>query len=284
MEKNIDSIAFQGVHGAYQELACFKYFPDYKTIPCKSFEDVFTKVKNSEVSLGMLPLENSYAGRVSEMHNLLLNTDLFITGEYFLQINHYLAGAPNSKIENIDTVISHPMALMQCTNNIQRQGFKTISDINTAVSAKELALRPDNKNGNIAVICSSLACELYNLEILYKNFQDSSDNYTHFITIAQEPADIAKDVPSIGTLLFELKNKSAALYHALGVFAKQSINITKIESYIPGGLSENAKFLLSFEGNPHNQTTELVLKELPAHCNSIKVLGFYPAANIRLKK
>jgi prephenate dehydratase len=281
MEKNIDSIAFQGDHGAYQELACLEHFPKHKTIACKNFEAVFLKVENKDVKLGMIPIENSYVGRVSEIHNLLQTTNLYITGEYFLKINHCLAAIEGSSIKKIKTVISHPMALMQCHNSINHYGLNTASCINTAIAAKELN---NNPKPDAAVICSEAACKLYNLKILQRNFQDDDNNYTHFITIATTPSDIFPSEQAIGTLLFELKNQASALHKALSVFAEKNVNITKIESYIPGGMSHNAKFLLSFEGNPHSNITKEILHKLPKLCNYINILGFYKASQIRLKK
>jgi prephenate dehydratase len=267
MKKNIDSIAFQGDKGAYQELVCIEHFPNHERIACKNFEDVFKSVENSEVSIGIIPIENSYVGRVSEIHNLLQQTKLSITGEYFIKINHCLATVTNNSLDQISTVISHPMALMQCKNNIAKYGFEAKNEINTAVAAKNLAEKPEN---NIAVICSQAACDLYSLKILNNNFQDNDDNYTHFVSIAREPVLIEANDKAVGTILFELKNQTAALYKALGVFSKSNINITKIESYIPGGISKNAKFLLSFEGNIHNPTIESTINELKSLCNSLK--------------
>ncbi len=278
MKKNIDSIAFQGDRGAYQELVCIEYFPNHEKVAYKNFEDVFKAVENSDVSIGIIPIENSYVGRVSEIHNLLQQTKLSITGEYFIKINHCLATVANNTLEQISTVISHPMALMQCKNNILKYGFEEKQEINTAVAAKKLAENPAN---NVAVICSKAACDLYKLKILNNNFQDSDDNYTHFVSIAKEPALIEKNVMAVGTILFELKNQTSALYNALGVFSRANINITKIESYIPGGISKNAKFLLSFEGNIHNQNIKDTLNKLNNLCNSLRILGFYEAAKIR---
>ncbi|MBT4989302.1 MAG: prephenate dehydratase [Rickettsiales bacterium] len=281
MKKTVDSIAFQGDHGAYQELACLKHFPNYTTFACKSFEDVFLNVENSKVKLGMIPIENSYVGRVSEIHNLLQRTQLHITGEYFFKINHCLATIESSNLEKIKTVISHPMALMQCHNKINSYGLEISNEINTAIAAKKLH---NNPKSDIAVICSEVACKLYNLKILQRNFQDDDNNYTHFVTIAKNPVIISSNVNAVGTILFELRNQSSALYEVLGLFAKTDINITKIESYIPGGISENAKFLLSFEGNPHADNIIEILENLTRICRYTKTLGFYKAAQIRLQK
>jgi len=278
MKKNIDSIAFQGDKGAYQELVCIEHFPNHERVACKNFENVFRSVENSEVSIGIIPIENSYVGRVSEIHNLLQQTKLSITGEYFIKINHCLATNAKNSLDQISTVISHPMALMQCKNNIAKYGFEEKQEINTAVAAKNLYEKPES---NVAVICSQAACDLYNLKILNNTFQDNNDNYTHFVSIATEPVLIETNVKAVGTILFELKNQTSALYKALGVFAKANINITKIESYIPGGISKNAKFLLSFEGNIHNPIIESTINELKSLCNSLRILGFYKAAKIR---
>ncbi len=278
MKKNIDSIAFQGDKGAYQELVCIEYFPDHKRVACKNFENVFKSVENSEVNIGIIPIENSYVGRVSEIHNLLQQTKLFITGEYFIKINHCLATVSNNLLDQISTVISHPMALMQCKNNIAKHGFETKHEINTAIAAKNLVAKQED---NVAVICSKAACDQYDLKILNNNFQDSDNNYTHFVSIAKEQVLLEENVKAVGTILFELKNQTSSLYKALGVFSKANINITKIESYIPGGISKNAKFLLSFEGNIHNPIIKTAIKDLKNLSNFLRILGFYKAAKIR---
>ena len=281
MKKNIDSIAFQGEYGAYQEIACIKHFPDHKRISCKTFEDVFYNVKNDLVHIGIVPIENSYVGRVSEIHNLLKTTNLYITGEYQIKINHCLATLPNSKFEDIDKVISHPMALMQCKQNINKYNFQTESEVNTATAAKNLS---KNQKKNIAVICSENACKLYDLKIIDNHFQDVDENYTLFITI--EKNLLVKDFnqPAITTILFQLNNKPAALYEILGIFAQNKFNITKIESYIPCGKSSNAEFLLSFQADHNKQQYQNALEQIQKNCYKSKILGFYPASNYHLKK
>ena len=169
------------------------------------------------------------------------------------------------------------MALMQCRKKISAFNWIEQKEVNTAIAAKALS----NPAKNLAVICSKAACELYDLKILDNNFQDSNENFTHFISLETQPKNLDKTVNAIGTIMFTLKNSNSALYNALGVFAKSNVNITKIESYIPGGISKQADFLLSFEGNPHDNNIKVILESLQNYTYNIKILGFYQASNVR---
>lgn len=271
--KNI--IAFQGVPGAHSDLACRQAHPYMETKPYASFEDVFVAVEKGEAELGMIPVENSQAGRVAEIHNLLPRTNLHMVGEYFQRIEHHLMALKGTKLEEIKKVYSHPQALMQCNEHLRELGVETEAYSNTAAAAKDVAGWGDNSKGALA---SELAAELYGLEIIKRNMEDSKTNLTVFVTIANEPSDPdPKDGKVITTLLFEIRNIPAALYKALGGFATNNVNMLKLESYIPGGTSNNAQFYASFEGHPEEKHVQLALEELGFFTNKVRVLGIYHA-------
>jgi len=268
-------IAFQGTFGANSDLACREFYPKYETIPCDSFDQVFKLVAEEKVDYGMVPLENSYAGRVSEIHNLLYDSDVNIVAEHFVKIEHHLAGAPGIKFENIKYVYSHPQALMQCRNSLSGKNFKEVESQNTATAAKFVS---ENNDMVTAALCSRLAAKLYGLDIIKENMQDKNDNTTIFITIAKNqinPNPAKGKV--ITTLLFTIKNAPAALYKALGGFATNNVNMIKWESYIPSNGSQEAKFFVSIEGHPNQNNVATALEEVSFFSKSVKVLGIYYA-------
>ena len=277
MSKNI--IAFMGVAGANADLACRQAFPYMETLPCASFDDVFDAVEKGKAELGIIPIENSQAGRVAEIHNILPRVKLHIVGEVFQRIEHQLVAAKGASLETIKTVYSHPQALMQCRENLKKLGLKTETYSNTATAAKDVSAWNDPTK---AAIASSLAAELYGLTILQKNIEDADNNTTVFVTISREPVD---PEPSKGavltTLLFAIRNIPAALYKALGGFATNGVNLQKIESYIPGGNSQSAQFFITFEGHPSEKPVQLALEELGFFCKSTRVIGVYHAAKER---
>lgn len=272
-KKNI--IAFQGVTGAHSDLACRQAYPYMETIACSSFDAAMKAVEKGDAEMCMIPIENSQAGRVAEMHNLLPKTKLYITGEYFQRIEHFLAAPKGASVKSIKTVYSHPQALMQCHSSIMKLGVSTESYSNTAIAAKDVAQWNDKSK---AAICSRLAAELYGLEVIKRNIEDSKDNTTVFITMAKEPVDVEVEQDRVVTsLLFEARNIPAALYKALGGFATNQVNMIKIESYIPGGVSKTAQFFITFEGHPQTKNVQLAIEELGFFCKKVKVLGVYQA-------
>lgn len=275
-----NTIAFMGVEGANADLACRKARPYMQTLPCPSFEDVFEAVASGKAALGMIPIENSQAGRVAEIHNLLPKTKLHIVGEYFQQIEHVLMAANGATLTNITDVYSHPQALMQCRDNLREMKVDTHTYSNTAVAAADIAKWNDVSK---AAIASPLAAELYGLKILREHMQDADNNITVFILIAREPIDIKpQDGRVLTTLLFTVRNMPAALYKSLGGFATQGVNIVKLESYIPGGAKrEAAQFFLTFEGHPHEKNVQGALEELSFYCKKVTVLGVYKADEAR---
>ena len=276
-------IAFQGTFGANSNLACTKFYPDLEAKALPTFFDVFKAVENGEVEYGMIPLENSYAGRVSEIHNLLQERRVSIIAEHFFPITHNLAGLDGAKLEDVKEVLSHPQALMQCQENLRALKVNLREFSNTAEAAKFVAVQGDKTK---VALCSKTAAELYGLKIIKENIQDiGGDNVTIFITIAKEPTDVdPKIAPVITALLFTIRNIPGSLYKALGGFATNGVSMVKLESYIPGGVSEQAKFFITIEGHPNQKNVGLALEELGFFSKSVKLLGVYYADEERGKK
>jgi prephenate dehydratase len=278
-------IAFQGFAGANSNLACNKFYPDLETKAFPTFSDVFTAVEKGEVDYGMIPLENSYAGRVSEIHNLLQDKEVSITAEHFFAVSHNLAVVKGAKLSDIKKIYSHPQALMQCSNNISNLSEDKIEvcDIsNTAQAAKMVAETQDKSK---AAICSEMAAQVNGLEILKKDIQDDEGNMTTFIVISKEAANPDPEVgPILTTLLFTIRNIPGSLYKSLGGFATNAVNMLKLESYIPGGISKQAKFFITIEGHPNNKNISLALEELGFFSKNVKLLGIYYADKSRFTK
>lgn len=275
-------IAFQGVVGANSDLACSKFYPDFAARSYASFSDVFTAVEKGEAAYGMIPLENSYAGRVSEIHNLLQDSKVAIVAEHFFPIEHYLAGVDGSKLEDIKEVYSHPQALMQCQNSLQKLNVEAREYSNTAKAAEFVAQSGDKTK---AALCSQKAAQINNLKILQQNLQDSGqDNVTIFVVIGKEFADPdPKIAPVITTVLFTIKNLTGALYKSLGGFATNNVNMIKLESYIPGGVSKQAKFFISVVGHPSQKPVADALSELGFFSQNVKLIGVYYADKQRFE-
>ncbi len=254
-------------------MACRQAYPYMETLPCPTFEDALNAVETGKAALCMIPTENSKAGRVAEIHNILPNTNLYIVGEYFQRIEHHLAAPKGADIKSIKTVYSHNQALMQCRKNILALGFEAESYSNTAAAAKDVAVWKDISK---AAICSRLAADLYGLEIIKENVEDSHDNTTIFIAMSAEPIDPNPAQGQVITsLVFTARNIPAALYKALGGFATNQVNMLKVESYIPSGASQTAQFFMSFEGHPSQRNVQLAIEELGFFCRKVKVLGVY---------
>ncbi len=273
-------IAYQGSAGANSNIACEKFYPDHEAKAFATFYDIFNAVENGEADFGMIPLENSYAGRVSEIHTLLQDSNLSIVAEHFLPITHNLAGIKGAKVEDIKEVLSHPQALMQCQSNLREFNLAVREFSNTAMAAKFVA---ENNDKSKAAICSKKAAEIYGLEIIREAIQDANnDNITIFIVIAKEPADVDPEIaPVVTTLLFSIRNIPGSLYKALGGLATNGVSMLKLESYIPGGVSNQAKFFISIEGHPIQQNVALALEEMGFFSKNVKLLGVYYADKMR---
>jgi prephenate dehydratase len=279
------SIAFQGALGANSNLACQRFYPDFEAKAFPDFVDVFKAVEKGEIEYGMIPLENSSAGRVSEIHNLLQKHRVAIVAEHFVTIEHNLAAIKGAKIEDVKQVFSHPQALMQCRNNLREMNFETQDFSNTAQAAKFIAAQGDKSK---AALCSKQAAEINGLEILKENMQDMEGNSTIFIVIAQEMVDTNPKIsPVIISLIFTIKNYPGSLYKALGSFATNNVSMMQIESFIrggvkaPGGVSQQAAFFVTIEGHPSQSNIVTALQELEFFAKDVKILGVYYADKSR---
>lgn len=272
-------IAYQGQAGAYSDLACREVKPDFETLPCPTFEDAFDAVHDGKAELAMIPIENSAAGRVADIHHLLPASGLHIVGEHFLPIRHHLLGIKGAKISDVRQVMSHVQALSQCIGNIHKNKFNPVVRSDTAGAAYEVAQAEDK---SAAAIASSLAAELYGLEILVPDFQDQMDNTTRFVILSAQSLETASENNKfITSLVFKVRSVPAALYKALGGFATNGVNITKLESYIMDGSFQVAQFYADIEGHPHQRPVELALEELRFFSEEVKILGTYPASLYR---
>jgi prephenate dehydratase len=273
-------IAFQGQHGAYSDLACRTAFPDMVTLPCETFEAAIAAVRAGEATLAMLPPENSLAGRVPDMHALLPDSGLSIIGETFLRVEHCLLGLPGTAIADIKRIHSHPVALGQVRKIVRELGALPVAEDDTAGAAGIVA-RLNNKED--AAIASSLAGEIHGLQILRRNVEDAAHNTTRFYVMAKTPKLQPPDAPNLmTTFVFRVRNVPAALYKALGGFATNGVNMTKLESYMVGGHFTATQFLAEVDGHPESPSLRLALEELTFFSTEIKILGVYPAAPFRL--
>jgi prephenate dehydratase len=272
-------IAFQGEPGANSHIACQQAYPDYEPLPCPTFTDAFAAVQSGEADLGMIPIENSVAGRVADIHHLMPESGLSITGEYFLPIRHQLMAPKGAKLAGIKSVESHVMALGQCRNIVRRLGLKPIVAADTAGSAREVAERGDPTR---AAIASRLAAEIYGLDILAEDCEDEAHNTTRFIVLAREAEPATRgNGPVITTFVFRVRNVPAALYKAMGGFATNGVNMTKLESYMVEGNFFATQFYADVEGHPEDRGLAFALEELEFFSKELKILGVYPADPFR---
>ena len=275
-------IAYQGEPGANSDIACRDVFPDWTPLPCPSFEDAFAAINDGSATLGMIPIENSLAGRVADIHHFLPKSGLHIIGEYFLPIHFQLLAVPGTRIEELKSVHSHVHALGQCRNILRRYGLRPVIAGDTAGSAREVAEWGDRTKASLA---TKLAGEIYGLETLAENVEDSEDNTTRFIILSKEPRWApAGNGPTVTTFLFRVRNVPAALYKALGGFATNGVNMTKLESYMVDGSFSATQFLADVDGHPDDPGLKLALEELAFFSREVKILGVYPAHRFRLEK
>jgi len=280
--KNTKSIAFQGMPGAYSELACQQAYPGMKTVPCVSFEAAFAAVRNGIADLAIIPIDNSLAGRVADVHNLIPNGELYIVGEHFQLIRHCLLGVPGSRIEDITDVHSHVHAIPQCKQFIDRYNLNKHVVADTAKAASDVKKWNDKTQ---AAISSEFAAEIYDLEILQKDIQDADHNTTRFLVFSPE-----KKIPFrenhktyLTSFLFEVRNIPAALYKALGGFATNGIQMVKLESYVDQYFNV-ARFYADVEGHLDDRALQLAIQELEFFAKRVLVLGTYPAHGYRTSR
>ena len=274
-------IAFQGVPGAYSEMACLSNFKNMKTLPCPSFEEMISSVQENRAKLAMVPVENSTAGRVADIHHLLPESGLFIIGEIFFRVNHTLLGVKGAKVSDLEEVRSHAQGLAQCRENINKMKLLPIIHPDTAGAAKEVS---ELKDKRIAAIASKLAAEKYDLQIFKENFEDKNHNTTRFLIMSKTYTmpEVTND-KYITTLVFSTRSVPAALYKALGGFATNGINLTKLESYMINGSMTATQFYVDIEGHPETSSMKYALKELEFYCgrDMVKILGTYKASSKR---
>lgn len=275
-------IAFQGKYGAYSDIACRAAFPKHTPLPCPSFLDAFIAVEQGKADLAMIPIDNSIAGRVADIHYLLPQYHLHFIGEHFLPIDHCLLGVKGAVLKDIKKVYSHAHALPQCRNIIRKHKWESIVYGDTAGSAEKVA---EMKDKSCAAIASELTAKLYGLEILKKNIADEKNNVTRFLALSRKPDAGApkKNISYKTSFIFSVKNIPAALYKALGGFATNGVNMLKLESYMPGGIFASTLFYGEVSGHQKDPHLAQALDELKFFAAGIRVLGSYPAHNFRKK-
>jgi prephenate dehydratase len=273
------TIVFQGEPGANSHIACNEAYPGYEPVPCPTFEDAFTAIANGDADLGMIPIENSVAGRVSDIHHLMPTAGLHIVAEWFLPIRNQLMAPKGATLEGLKTVESHVMALGQCRNYIRKLGIKAVVAADTAGAAMEVARLGDKTR---AAIASRLAAEIYGLHILAHNIEDAAHATTRFIVLSREKSHAKSDDGLVlTTFVFEVRNIPAALYKALGGFATNRVNMTKLESYMIEGNFYATQFYADVEGHPDDPGVKLALEELGFFSKKLTILGVYPGHPFR---
>jgi prephenate dehydratase len=274
MARPEDTIAFQGAPGAYSDLACRHVFPDRTSLPCAQFEDAFAAVREGRARLAMIPIENSVAGRVADIHHLMPDSGLYIIAEHFQPVHHHLLALPGTRLGEIETVRSHVHALGQCRTFLRRHGLAPVVAADTAGAAREVAERGDR---TVAAIASELAGQIYGLVSLAENIEDAEHNTTRFLVMSREPVRPKNGGKVVTTFVFNVRNVPAALYKALGGFATNGVNMTKLESYMVGGRFAATQFYADVEGHPDDRPLKLALEELAFFSTEVKILGVYPA-------
>ena len=275
-------VAIQGELGAYSHIAAEKLYKEVDIKTCSTFEETFKQAYNDPSYKIVIPIENSLAGRVADIHYLLPKYKLQIHGEYFLPVEHNLLGKPDAKIENIKYVRSHAQAISQCQNIIIKKKFKSIISIDTAGSAKDLA---EGEDKSIAAIASDLSAKMYNLKILEKNIEDEKGNVTRFLIMGKniEQPEYTTEKKFITSCIFRVKSEPSALYKCLGGFATNQVNLTKLESFSVKNTFDQANFYLDLEGHLEQTGVKKALEELGFHTETLDILGVYESSRFRQK-
>jgi prephenate dehydratase len=282
MTDSIRTISFQGELGAYSDLACRIARPEMTTLPCHSFEDAFAAVHEGKAELAMIPIENSVAGRVADIHRLMPESGLHIIGEHFQRVNHFLLAKKGTRLDEVTHVHSHVQALGQCRNMIRQLGLEPVPYVDTAAAAAFVA---DGDDKTQAVIASELAGEIYGLDTLKGSVEDASHNTTRFLIMSSDAVvPHPKAGPTITSFVFRVRNISAALYKALGGFATNAVNMTKLESYMVAGRFYATQFYAEIEGHPEHRNVKLALEELGFFSRELNVLGVFPAHSYRFNQ
>ncbi|MCW2773740.1 MAG: prephenate dehydratase [Nocardioides sp.] len=272
-------IAYQGEPGANSHIVCKEHYPEWEALACASFEDVFAAVESGDADLAMIPIDNSIAGRVADIHHFLPESGLHIIGEHFLRIRFALMALPGTTLDTISTVHSHVHALGQCRRFIRKHGLKPVMAGDTAGAAREVAEYGDPTQGALS---PPLAAEIYGLEILADDVEDEDHNTTRFVVLSRDYVEAPADNgPVVTSFIFNVRNLPAALYKALGGFATNGVNMTKLESYMVGGEFTATQFLAEVDGHPDDIGLKNALEELAFFTTEVKVLGVYPADPFR---
>jgi prephenate dehydratase len=274
-------IAYQGEPGANSHIACIQAFPGYEPLPCPTFEDAFAAVRTGRARLAMIPIDNSVAGRVADIHHLMPKSGLHIVAEWFLPVQHQLMAPKGATLKTIKTVESHVHALGQCRNIIRSLRVKAVVAADTAGAAREVAEAGDVTR---AALATRLAARIYRLKILKTDVADAAHNTTRFVVLARKPKWASRKTRRVvTTFVFEVRNIPAALYKALGGFATNGINMTKLESYMVNGSFAATQFYADVQGHPRDRALELALEELEfvSRPKSLKILGVYPGHRFR---
>ncbi|HYY09414.1 MAG TPA: prephenate dehydratase [Kineosporiaceae bacterium] len=272
-------IAYQGEPGANSDAACHAVVPELEPLPCQTFEDAFDAVESGRAELAMIPVENSIAGRVADIHHLLPESGLHIVGEYFMPIHFQLMVVPGTRIEQVTTVRSHAHALGQCRRIVREHGWTGVVADDTAGAAREVAELGDPR---VAAFAPRLAAELYGLDILAEDVEDEHHNTTRFLVLSREPREPDLTAgPFVTSFVFRVRNVPAALYKAMGGFATNGVNMTKLESYQLGGTFFATQFYADVEGHPKDASVALALEELAFFSAYLRILGTYPASPFR---
>lgn len=274
-----EKIAYQGEPGANSHLACLHYDDKLEPVACATFEDALDAVSSGAARLAMIPIENSVAGRVADIHHLMPESDLYIIAEHFERVNHQLLVLPETDAGALKTVHSHTQALGQCRKTIRSLGLTPMPEADTAGSARMVKEAGDSSQAAIATV---LAAEIYGLDILRADIEDADHNTTRFVVLSAEPDDAEPDEDSvITTFIFRVRNVPAALYKALGGFATNGVNMTKLESYQLEGTFSATMFYADIEGHPTERSVQLALEELSFFSSEVRILGTYPSSPVR---
>lgn len=266
--------AFQGAPGAYSHMATVEACPDHVPLPCFTFEDALDALKSGRAATAVIPIENSRHGRVADIHFLLPESGLYIVGEHFLRVRHCLLGLPGTRRADIRQALSHTQALGQCRMHLRDWGIRQVQYADTAGAA---ALVAETGDRQLAAVASRLAADLYGLDVLEQGIEDESDNTTRFVVLARAgiDPDPATSGPLMTTAVFQVRSVPAALFKALGGFATNGVNLTKLESYLVGADFQAAQFYIDFDGSPRDASVKNALEELQFFSKWVRVLGTY---------
>ena len=277
--RNARKVVFQGEPGSYSHLAASEALPHCEAVAAPTFEDAFAALREGSVDLGLIPIENSLHGRIADIHYLLPDAPIYILAEHFHRVRHQLMAIPGATLSSITTVVSQEPALGQCRNIVRELGLKRQLWADTAGAARHVA---EAKDRTLAAVASRLAAEIHGLNILRPDVEDASHNVTRFLVMSREPEYApANGGPVVTTMIFRVRNVPAALYKALGGFATNGVNLTKLESYQLEGSFNATQFFADIEGHPDERRLKLALEELAFFTSSLRILGAYPAHPFR---